>query len=68
MAVKCKIQWVCKESGWKATPDQNDAVALAFMSEASDKTPIPICADHLAFAKREQLTKGDWLFIPVIDM
>lgn len=51
--MKCQIRWV-DENGIP-TPDQNEAVAFVLASSEyrgevfviGDKTPIPICAEHL---------------------
>jgi hypothetical protein len=54
--MKCKIQWVCAESGWRPTPDDNEAVALVTCDHIMRGMPppggkvrvYPICKDHLA--------------------
>ena len=63
--MKCKIKWVCKESNWQPTPDDNQAIALAYMETACDQNPLPICQDHLDFAIRERLELGTWQFFPL---
>ena len=52
--MKCKIQWISAESGWKPTPDDNDAVALVTCDHSTGAgvysylRVYPICAEHLA--------------------
>lgn len=53
--MKCKIQWVSEKSGWKTTPDDNEAVALVTCDHIMRGMPppggkvrvYPICAEHL---------------------
>jgi hypothetical protein len=52
--MKCKIQWVSAASGWKPTPDNNEAVGWATCDHSTGGNPLggplrvfPICAEHM---------------------
>jgi len=78
MPYKCKIAWI--DANGKATPDDNDAVAIALfhrpvyaqytgkITEYSSliEESFPICAEHRKQVTADMLfPRGGWAFVPI---